>query len=139
MMQFYFLSVLLNALAGYLLLFGGSGGVLDFKAGFSMKDETFRLAAGIATAVTGLFKLLSPVNITLIGDIVPAAAGLLCGFALIFEYYQNRNSTDDNEQDYEQKQPQKFDKLLVANRKIIGAAAIVAAVLHFILPLALFL
>ena len=141
MIQFYLLSVLLNALAGYLLLFGGSGGVLEFKAGFSLKDETLRLVVGIASAVTGLFKLLSPVagNVTLVGDIVPAAAGLLCGFALIFESYHNRNSTDGDDTDDSAQAPRKIDRALVANKRIIGAAAIIASVLHFVFPMVLLL
>ena len=43
MLQFYLLSVVLNALAGFLLIMGDDGGVLEFRSGFSLKDEVFRL------------------------------------------------------------------------------------------------
>ena len=133
MLQFYFLSVLMNALAGYILFFGDSSdssGVLDFRCGFSVKSETYRFVVGILTAFTGLFKLLSSIqgDLPVIGDIIPAAAGILCGFILIFEYYRNRSAPDDSGHQ------EKIDGLLIANKKLIGAAAMIAAVLHFLFP-----
>ena len=137
MLQFYFLSVLMNALAGYILFFGHSDGVLDFRCGFSVKSETFRLVVGILSAFTGLFKLLSSIegDLPLIGDLIPAAAGVLCGFILIFEYYSIRSAARSFEED----SGKKIDGFLIANKKLIGAIAIVAAVLHFLFPTVLLL
>ena len=134
MLQFYFLSVLLNALAGYLLFFE-DGGALDFKSAIPVSDETFKFVTGILSAFTGLFKLLSPIqgDVPLIGDIVPAITGVLCGFILIFEYYSRRNSVDD------MNQAKIINGVLAGNKKIIGIAALAAAVLHFLFPTVLLL
>ena len=139
MLQFYFLSVLMNAVAGYILFFGSPDGVLDFRCGFSVKAETFRLVVGILSAIAGLFKLLSWVrgDLPLIGDIVPAATGFLCGFILIFEYYSTRSASTDLGQETEN--GNKNIGFLVANKKLIGGAAMIAAVLHFLLPSVLLL
>jgi len=135
MLQFYFLSVLLNALAGYILFTGDEKGLLEFKGNFSLKDETVKFVIGILSVVTGLLKLLSPIegDIPIIGDLIPGIAGFLCGFALIFEYYKGRSTFDDSER------TEKIDRILVGNRKIIGIAGIVAAILHFIFPKVLLL
>ena len=135
MLQFYFLSNVLNALAGYILITGNESGSLEFKGGFSLKDETLKLVVGILSALTGLLKILSPVegNVPVIGDLIPALTGFLAGFILIFEYYRNRTSLDISEQ------TEKVDRLLVANKKIIGVAALIAAALHFLFPSVLLL
>ena len=129
MLQFYFLSVVLNALAGYLLFFGDDA-VLEFKNGFSLKNESFKFILGILAALIGLLKLLSPIegDVPVVGDLVPAIAGLLSGFVLIFEYYRRRSSVEDSEQ------TEKINIILIGNRKIIGMAAFIAAALHFIFP-----
>ena len=135
MLQFYFLSIVMNLLAGYLLFTGDAGAVLEFKSGFSLKDETVRLVVGILSALVGLMKLLSVVegDVPVIGDLIPALAGFLSGFILIYEYYKNRSSLNVSEK------TEKIDRILVSNRKIIGALAIIAAVLHFIFPRVLLL
>jgi hypothetical protein len=152
MLQFYFMSILFNALAGYTLLFGdsapagssdftkaGSGDLMEFKCGFSVRKETFRFAVGILAAVTGIFKLLSRIqgDLPLIGDIVPAAVGILCGLILIFEYYGNRAGPDAFAD--ESAQTKKIDSFLIANKKLVGGAALIAAVLHFLFPTVLLL
>ena len=135
MIQFYFLSVLLNGLAGYILFTGDEGAVLEFKSGFSLKDETFKFVLGILLAITGLLKFLSPIegDIPIIGDFIPGLVSLLAGFVLIFEYYRNRSSLDSTEH------TERIDRVLVKNKKIIGMAAIIAAILHFIFPKVLLL
>jgi len=133
MLQFYLLSVVLNAIAGYILFFGSPGGVLEWRCGVSVKDESFRYVVGILSVFTGLFKLLSSIagDLPLIGDIVPAALGFLCGFILIFEYYGSRSAAEDLEHEPDAR---KIDGFLVTNKKLIGAAAMIAAVLHFLFP-----
>ena len=139
MLQFYLLSVLMNALAGYILFFGNSDGVLEWRCGFSVKSETYKLVVGILSAFTGLFKLLSSIqgDLPVIGDIVPAVTGFLCGFILIYEYYSNSSADVDLGQEAEQSK--KTDGFLVANKKLIGAAAMIAAILHFRFPTVLLL
>ena len=135
MLQFYFLSIVLNSLAGYILISGDEDGCLELKSGFSIKDETFRLVVGILSAITGLLKLLSATNgdLPVIGDLIPALMGFLTGFILIFEYYRSRSSLEDLGQ------PEKIDRILVNNKKIIGIAALIAAALHFLFPTVLLL
>ena len=135
MLQFYFLSIVLNALAGFLLISDNSDGIPDFKVGFSFKDETFRLVVGILAVILGLLKLLSPVegDIPIIGDLIPALTGFISGFILIFEYYRTRTTIDPTEQ------TEKIDRLLVSNKKIIGIISLVSAALHFIFPRVLLL
>jgi len=130
MLQFYFLSVVLNGLAGFILISKNEDGGLEFKSGFSLKDETFCFVVGILAAVTGLLKILSPVegDVRVIGDLIPALFGFMTGFILVFEYYRNRLSIDESEQS------EKIDRILVGNKRIIGIAAIIAAVLHFLFP-----
>jgi len=135
MLQFYLLSVVMNALAGYILITGDEGGVLEFKSGFSLKDEVFRLVVGILSVLIGLLKLLSVTegDVPVVGDLFPALTGFLSGFILIFEYYRSHTTLEVPER------AEKFDRLLVANKKIIGIAAIIAAVLHFLFPKVLLL
>lgn len=119
MAQFYFLSVLLNILAGLVLVYGKSlvqkkneisvsGDDLfdtaesDGAENATTKDSvaydaihgtfenrTFRLVVGILAVFVGIMKILSVFrnDIPVIGDLVPALAGLAGGAALLVEYY----------------------------------------------------
>jgi len=137
MIQIYFLSIFFNVVAGYFLISGGDDG-LENRSRLSLapvKDETFKLILGILAIVTGLLKLLSPVegDVPLIGDILPAAAGFASGIILMFEFYKSR-SMDEVEGD-----ASNFISVMSRNKKIVGFAVIVAAALHFLFPRALFL
>ncbi|MDR3146149.1 MAG: hypothetical protein LBU21_07715 [Treponema sp.] len=129
MIQFYFLSILLNAAAGFVLFTNSGGaGALEAEIRFSLQNETFRLILGILGAVTGLLKLLSPVegDIPVVGDLIPAAAGLVTGFILLFDYYHGRSFFEEGDS--------RMTQIITVNRKWIGFAAMVIAALHFILP-----
>jgi hypothetical protein len=128
------LSVFLNALCGYALINSEDQGVLGIKGGFSMSDETVRLVLGILAMVTGLLKLLSSVegDLPVLGDLIPAIAGFLAGFALIFEYYRSHTTV-------ETEQAERIEGILSRNRKVIGFLAIIAAALHFLFPKVLLL
>ena len=166
MLQFYFLSILLNLITGMILVYGTDFSkikkqeekdttVVDFsldtdknendisKAGkkkeSSLKnmfgnsalfsDRIFRLVLGILTLFVGLMKLLSVVHddIPVVGDLIPALAGLSGGFCLLVEYYLENAST-------ELRLPGIIERLFVDDRKYIGWFCIVAAVLHFAFP-----
>ena len=135
MLQFYFMSILLNALAGYMLITGDKEGLLEFKSDFSLNDDNFQLVVGILSAATGLLKILSPIegDVPVVGDLVPGIIGILCGFLLLYGQYRNRSSDEATEQ------TEKIDRILVANKKIIGIAACIAAALHFLFPRVLLL
>jgi uncharacterized membrane-anchored protein len=133
MIQFYFLAIVLNVLAGCVLLGESPKEALEFKAAFKwfdLSNETVRLVLGILLAVTGLFKILSPVagDVPVIGDLVIALSSFLSGFILIFEYYRSRSTVDNSEH------AEKINLILVGNKKIVGVAALVAAALHFLFP-----
>jgi cytochrome c biogenesis protein CcdA len=131
MIQIYFLSIFLNVLAGYVLVIGGEGEKADSEAKFrfSINNETFRLILGALTVVTGLLKLLSPVqgDVPVAGDLFSVLAGLAAGLILIFDFYRSRSSLV----------PERLEKagnFLSKGRKGIGFAVIAAAVLHFMFP-----
>jgi uncharacterized membrane-anchored protein len=134
MIQFYFLSIFFNALAGYVLISGEDNGPLEIRPGFSLNDETVRLMLGILSMLTGILKLLSSVegDLPVLGDIIPAVVGFVSGFTLVFEYYRGRTSVEGGS-------PETINQVLVRNKKIIGLIAIAAAALHFLFPKVLLL
>lgn len=136
MMQIYFLSIVLNALTGYILVFEDDKNEAEKYTPFSLNDEKFRLILGVLTMIVGLLKLLSAVegDVRIVGDLLPAAAGLASGLILLFEYFTNHTTlkSEDNEKPA-------MHLILYQNRKIIGIATIVIAILHFLFPKVLFL
>ncbi|GHT92400.1 hypothetical protein FACS1894140_4360 [Spirochaetia bacterium] len=136
MIQFYFLSILLNAAAGFVLINEGTDveSSIESSLKFSLKNESFRLILGILTMVTGLLKLLSQTegDIPIIGDFVPAVTGLAAGFILLFGYYQGRSVVEDEKN-------VRIGEIIGKNRKWIGFAALIVAALHFLVPQVLLL
>ena len=130
MIQIYFMSIVVNVLAGYALI-AEDKDTPENGLIFLMKDETIILVLGILSLVTGVLKLLSPIegNIPVLGDFLPAATGLTSGIVLVHEYYMKK-STIGHDPD----EKFGFFVLLAENRKIIGYAAITSAILHFLLP-----
>ncbi len=98
------------------------------------RDETFRLVLGILTGVTGFFKLLTAVrgDVPVIGDLVPAFAGLAGGFTLLYEFYKTRSTI-------EQDNLPPFIQKIITGRRYVGVACLVAAGFHFLFPTILFL
>ena len=137
MLQFYFLSVLLNAIAGMILTFTDKDNP-DFVSRVRMPemsyDETFRLVVGILTAITGFFKLLTAIqgDVPVIGDLLPALAGLAGGFTLIYEFYRHRSEVET------ESLPRLVRKFMSCKR-YIGMVCLIAAGLHFLFPNVLFL
>ncbi len=174
MLQFYFLSVLLNIIAGLILVYGidfntsgldgavaktdgdtsvddsddifadeqpaKDGSALPFgktlvstSAAF-LNDSTFRLTIGILAVLVGLIKLFYTVqnDVAVIGDFVPAIAGLAGGASILVEYYTVRS-------EFGLTLPSFFETLFFEGRKYLGVFCIIAGVLHFIFPRVLFL
>jgi len=125
MIQLYFLSILCNGLAGY-VLFSGNDNSTE-KLPFSINNSTFILVLGILSAVTGVLKILSPVRGGFfIGDLFPGAAGIIAGLALIFGIYrQNEVSAKPGQLD-------KIGNNLLAFRKPIAFGLMITALVHFI-------
>jgi hypothetical protein len=130
--QVYFLSILCNALSGFVLLSDGFEGE-GVSNGF-FKNSSFRLCLGIVTAVVGLLKFLSvvPGNYPMVGDIAPALGGLFSGAALLYDFYRAHATIPS-------KTVESISGFIGIRKKVIGWLAIAAAVLHFLFPTALFL
>ena len=141
MIQLYFLSILCNGLCGYILFAGNDGEESDDSINknirFSLNTPTFHLVLGILCAVTGVLKILSPTldGILILGDLIPAAAGIIAGILLIFGIYrQDISAAPEN--------PGALDRFgisLLKFRRAIGLGLIIVAVLHFLFPKAIFL
>jgi len=132
MIQLYFLSILCNGLSGYLLFAGDENGPAE-KPKFL--GPTFYLVLGIMSAVVGVLKLLSPERIPILGDLLPAVAGVAAGFMLIFGIYRRELPSTAQSQGA-------MDRAGTSSlrfRKFIGLGLLAAALVHFLFPQALFL
>lgn len=109
------------------------GGLGALVAPF-LGDKTLQLVVGILSALTGLMKLLSPIqyDIAIIGDLIPSLAGLAAGAVLLLDWYQERSEV-------ELALPESIQGIYEGGRKYLGIFCIIAAVLHFIFPRVLFL
>ena len=135
MIQLYFLSILCNGVAGYVLFAGSEEASEERNLRLSINNPTFILILGILSAVVGLLKLLSPVRIPILGDLVPALAGLIAGFILVFGIYRLNTPVDSEAQ----RNLNEVSTNLLRLRKTIGLGLMVVALLHFLFPDALFL
>lgn len=153
MLQFYFLSILLNLVTG-LVLFCEKDQVqddlLDGEFSFSedgaeggtsgnpilgfMESKNFKLVLGVLGVLVGLLKLLSVVqnDVPVIGDLFPAVAGLMGGFCVLLQFYMETNSIDYAPNGL-------LQMIFVENRRTIGICCLVVATLHFVFPKVLFL
>lgn len=136
MIQFYLLSVLLNILAGYALIVHGKEAratPFDGLRGF-LQDPTVRLILGVLGFVVGFFKLLTVMrgDVPVVGDFLPALAGMASGFALLFEFY--RSTATINAEGME-----RLDAIFLHKRRLLGIAAIAIGFAHFLFPNVLFL
>jgi len=123
MIQLYFLSIICNGLAGYFIF-------SENKDNFDKSSEstsTFHLVLGILCAVIGVLKILSPAEkgLFFLGDLVPAASGIIAGLVLIFGMYRQNTFSKSNELE-------RIGSNLLAFRKPIGIGLMLSALLHFI-------
>ena len=148
MIQFYFLSILFNILTGLILVYCSDLTSVDSTStdvslddsqsrdvqllnGFSgLDNSTFRFVLGILTTLMGIMKLLSSYDVAVIGDLIPAVTSVLGGASLLIEYYSVSSDSII---------PEHVQGLFINNRKYIGVACLLSAILHFILPNVLFL
>ena len=133
MLQFYFLSILLNCIAGFILIANKNSKTgnesSDTKMPEIFKDKTFKLVIGIMCCFSALVKLLTsfPGAVPILGDLIPSVAGLLGGVALLIEYYLAQSPS-------EAKLNPKLETIFIANKKYIGILCILSALLHFLFP-----
>lgn len=132
MVQFYFLSIALNLAGGYALIVDSLPersrsieGLRDF-----FRDPVVRLILGILAAVTGALKFLTAMrgDIPVVGDFLPAVGGLGVGLTLLLERSQVENG-----------RPNAFERLFLDHKPTVGLVGLVAAVVHFLFPMVIFL
>ena len=140
MVQLYFLSIICNGFAAYILFARDDWESEPLEAGmkFSLQNEIVRLVLGIFTAIIGFLKLLLPYTdtkgIPILGDFLPALAGLAAGFVLVFGYYREHVKVIDQEG--------KLDRIgdgFLRWKKSLGFALMLVSLMHFLFPQALFL
>jgi len=138
--QLYFLSILCNGLSGYILFSVNGETEVEKGVHFSIKNPTFHLVLGILSAVTGILTLLSPfVGIPILGDLIPAAAGVTAGLLLIFGIYRRNTSADSTDSEVSDGTLDRLGGSLLRFRKTIGLGLMVIALVHFLFPQAIFL
>ncbi|POR01151.1 hypothetical protein AU468_08690 [Alkalispirochaeta sphaeroplastigenens] len=137
MYQIYFLSILANVIAGIALAFDRMDERMRLHAVFNpemFKHTGFRLAMGVIAFVVGFLKLLSvtPGTPPVVGDLFPAVAGMLMGFALCFQYYQERTEVTSAA-------VESLDRVFGRHSANLGMIGVFSGVLHFFLHRVLFL
>jgi len=137
MLQFYFLSIFANILAGLTLtseyLAERFKAFLPFNELFSKKNV--KTTIGIAAFVIGFLKLLirsNPTDVPVVGDLLPALAGLAMGAGLILGLIKERSKVPAETVD-------NLEKTVMTYRVPLGIAGLVISALHFLVPGALFL
>ena len=170
MVQFYFLSVLINIIAGLILIYGmnlaeknslvpSETKYTDFSEDIDDEDpfadlaspkasaETpaqseaantailkgvnnpvFRLVIGVLAIFIGFMKILSVFSgdLPVIGDFLPAFAGILGGASMLIEYFESSSDSIYI--------PDNIQTIFIDSRKYIGVICVAAGVLHFVFP-----
>jgi hypothetical protein len=128
MVQFYALSVVVNLVSGLLLAVGEgekkTSALTKLKDLFDTKAAKFSL--GLLAVIIGLFKILTPTagDVVVVGDIFPAVAGFALGGILLLDFF--RASSDS--------EPSKLTSRILANKRFVGIAGLIAGILHFLMP-----
>ncbi len=136
MFQMYLLSIITIVLASVSLGFDRLDERIRIGAllsGEVFKRGTFRFGLGLVTVVVGFFRLLFATgeSIPVLGDFLPAAAGMVLGLTLVLIYYKEKSSVDAGFP--------ALDRILVQNAPNLALLGLLIALLHFLLPAALFL
>lgn len=149
MIQVYFLSVALNLACGLALLLPERPHPRQLlrHLDFVLSDMRVRVALGVLGIVTGILTVVSPVqgDVPFVGDLIPAVTAALSGLAILFELHPGAAVAEaplaDPENAEAAKLPStlKIRKVLVESGRVLGLAAILAGVVHFLFPLELFL
>ena len=145
MLQMYFLSIILNVLAGLILLSKKPVEVTteapekkrnlieDMNKSLSennfFQNKSFALVIAILALLTGIIKLfcVAKGGIIILGDLLPALAGITAGFAILLNYYLSTATVATN-------LPAIIKTIFVDNISWVGIIACAIALLHFIMP-----
>ncbi len=138
MLQFYFLSVAANLLAGAILSaeflsrrFKSLEAILT-----ALSARRARMICGLLALLVGFATLFVPAGSPLIlGDLFPSVVGMAIGIALLFEVFRQEALLPS--------EPGGRDepafKTPIAYRTALGALGFAAAILHFFLPERIFI
>lgn len=130
MIQIYALSVFANILTGLLVASeAGEGKGFFGRLRQLLEDNSLKFNLGLASLVIALFKLLGPIegDVPIIGDLLPAAAGLATGAILLFDFFRASSNV-------ESATVERLESGILAYRKYVGLAAAAAGTLHFLAP-----
>ena len=137
MYQIYFLSIVFNIFAGITLAHEHLSENSTFTSVFNpdfFKRLNLWIILGIVTFIVGFLKILSvsPGDVKVVGDLIPALAGMIMGFTLVLGYYRDKSSVRSDA-------VERMDNLLLSNKTTLGVIGMISAVLHFFLHSVLFL
>jgi hypothetical protein len=132
MLQFFFLSVFANLLAGASLASEYLGQKLPFFAPIKdlLTKRGSKIAIGFAAVAVGIVKLIirSPGRaVPVAGDLLPALAGIGMGMALLVDFFKQKVAQPSEALE-------KAEKIAMTYRLPVGIAGLAIAVLHFIFP-----
>jgi hypothetical protein len=137
MPQFYLLSILANGFAGLLLAADYLGPKVAFFSEWKklLENRAAKVTLGIVVGAIGVLKLIvsSPgETVPVVGDLLPALAGILLGAILLGESFRARVEQAGEKVD-------RVARAVIGYRVPIGITAMVIAALHFLFPQVLFL
>jgi hypothetical protein len=128
MLQFYLLSVLTLILSGAALI-GASGRAFDQEVTRVLNRTWVKISLGAFTLLVGVVKLVvaaTPDSAAVVGDLLPALAGIAVGLALGAEAWVNRAG--------QSAEAEKINRAASFYRIPLGIVAIATAVAHFFVP-----
>jgi hypothetical protein len=137
MSQFYLLSIVSIFLSGFVLSGDYLGAKVPALGTFRawLENRGAALTLGIVTAVIGFLKFFvrAPGDAVLVvGDLLPAIAGLAVGATLFFEALLRKPSTPERPVD-------RYAKAVLTYRIPLGIVCVAIALLHFLFPQAVIL
>ena len=133
MLQFYFLSIVANFLAGLVL---SSDWISRKFSGLTAAVAVFsgragKMVLGLASLLIGFGTLFVPVEPPLVfGDLFPSVMGMAMGIALLFEVFK-QDAVFPAERG---EKSERLERLPAGYRTTLGVLGLAAAVLHFFLP-----
>jgi hypothetical protein len=133
MLQFYFLSIAANFLAGLTL---SSDWFARRFSGLSTAVSLFtgrmgKMVLGLASLLVGFGTLFVPAEPPLVfGDLFPSVMGMAMGIALLFEVFK-QDALFPGERG---EKAERIERPPIGYRTTLGMLGLAAAILHFFLP-----
>jgi hypothetical protein len=137
MYQMYLLSVVTLILSSVSLGFDSLDeriGVGKFFCRELFTGSGFRFGLGVVTLLIGFFEFLIayPGEIVILGNLIPAATGMVLGGTLVFAFYRERSTVESSLAD-------RLESIFLRNSASLSYVGLLVALLHFVFHRALFL